>query len=127
MSWSDLTLSRSVALNFFVGNTFSPHIIPIRIFEIYIRCAYATRISHIRVSYAYHTRIILVSYAYDTQKMLRYTRAVLYTKTRSKTVLSIQIIEKQANIMEHGFCCETVSFQFTGKFYYGILQGILGI
>ena len=31
----------------------------------------------IRVSYAYYTRIIRVSYAY---RMLRYTRAVLYTK-----------------------------------------------
>ena len=50
LSWSDLTLSRSVALNFFVGSTFSPHIngiekrkcfqiynvISIRIFETYV-------------------------------------------------------------------------------------------
>ena len=50
LSWSDLTLPRSVALNFFVGSTFSPHIngtekrkcfqiynvISIRIFETYV-------------------------------------------------------------------------------------------
>ena len=61
LSWSGLTLSRSVALNFFVGSTFSPHINGIEEEmlsnlqrNLYtnirnIRCAYATRISHIRV------------------------------------------------------------------------------